>query len=72
VIAGDPGKAQRLSARLWEQGIFVQAIVFPMVAREQSRVRAIVTAGHTKQDLSKCLEAFRKVGRSLGLISLRR
>jgi len=68
VIVGDPEKAQQLSARLWKEGIFVQAIVFPMVAREQSRVRAIVTAGHTKQDLTKCLEAFQKVGRSLGLI----
>ena len=69
VIAGDPKKAQQLSAQLWKQGIFVQAIVFPMVAREQSRVRAIVTGGHTKQDLTKCLEAFKKSGRSLGLIS---
>lgn len=69
VIAGDPERAQQLSARLWKEGIFVQAIVFPMVAKEQSRVRAMVTAGHTTQDLSKCLEAFRKVGRSLELIS---
>ncbi len=68
VIAGDPEKAQQLSAQLWKRSIFVQAIVFPMVAREQSRVRAMVTGGHTKQDLMKCLEAFKKVGRSLGLI----
>ncbi len=68
VIAGDSGKANKLSDRLFEEGVFAQAIGFPTVARDRARVRTIVTATHTRSDLQHALDAFAKVGRELGLI----
>jgi glycine C-acetyltransferase len=69
VIAGDPDKANALSDALSAAGIFAQPIVFPMVAREQSRVRTIVTSEHDRAQLDACLEVFQGAGRKLGLIS---
>ncbi|HJR61736.1 MAG TPA: glycine C-acetyltransferase [Vicinamibacterales bacterium] len=68
VIAGDSVKANALSDRLFEEGVFAQAIAFPTVARGRARVRTIVTATHTREDLQFALDAFGKVGREIGLI----
>ena len=68
VIAGDSAKANRLSDRLFEEGVFAQAIGYPTVARDRARVRTIVTATHTREDLQYALDAFAKVGREIGLI----
>jgi glycine C-acetyltransferase len=68
VIAGDGAKAMRLSDRLFEEGVFAQGIAFPTVARDKARVRTIVTATHTQEDLQYALDTFAKVGKELGLI----
>jgi glycine C-acetyltransferase len=68
VIAGDSAKANQLSDRLFEAGVFAQAIVYPTVARDRARVRTIVTATHTRDDLQYALDAFARVGRQIGLI----
>jgi glycine C-acetyltransferase len=68
VIAGDSAKANRLSDRLFEEGVFAQAIGYPTVARDKARVRTIVTATHTRDDLQFALDTFFKVGRELGLV----
>jgi len=68
VITGDDRKAVELSKRLFEEGVFAQAIVFPTVPRGGARVRTIVTAAHTKADLDEAAAAFEKVGRELELI----
>jgi glycine C-acetyltransferase len=68
VIAGDAKLAMELSDRLFAEGIFAQGIGFPTVPNEKSRVRTIVTATHTREELDKALAAFEKVGRELGLI----
>ena len=68
VIAGDPDRANGLSDALSEGGIFAQPIVFPMVKREQSRVRTIVTSEHSRAQLDACLEVFQAAGRKLGLV----
>ena len=68
VIAGEERKAQELSAGLWEEGVFTPAVVYPTVPRGKARVRTIVTADHTEDDLARALEAFERVGRKLGLI----
>jgi glycine C-acetyltransferase len=68
VITGDGAKAMTLSDRLFEEGVFAQGIAFPTVARDRARVRTIVTATHTREDLQYALDAFGKVGRELGLI----
>jgi glycine C-acetyltransferase len=68
VVAGEETKAVELSRLLWDEGVFTPAIVFPTVAKGRSRVRTIVTADHTEDDLREATEAFEKVGRKLGLI----
>jgi len=68
VIAGDSAKANALSDRLFQEGVFAQAIAFPTVARDKARVRTIVTATHTREDLQYALDKFEKVGKELDLI----
>ena len=68
VIAGEAKTAQDLSALLWDEGVFTPAVVYPTVAKDRARVRTIVTADHTEQDLKDALDAFERVGRKLGLI----
>jgi glycine C-acetyltransferase len=68
VIAGSGAMAMKLSDRLFEEGVFAQGIGFPTVPDDRSRVRTIVTAEHTGEELETCLAAFEKVGRELALI----
>ena len=68
VIAGDSAKANALSDRLFEEGVFAQAIGYPTVPRDKARVRTIVTATHTREDLQYALDAFQRVGKEIGLI----
>jgi glycine C-acetyltransferase len=67
VITGDEERTQRFAARLFEEGVFCPAIVFPTVAKGSARVRTIVTADHTPDDLDEALEVFGRVGAELGL-----
>ncbi len=68
VIAGEGALAMKLSDRLFEEGVFAQGIAFPTVARDKARVRTIVTATHTREELQFALDVFAKVGRELGII----
>jgi glycine C-acetyltransferase len=68
VITGEGAKAMLLSDKLFERGVFAQGIAFPTVARDKARVRTIVTATHTREDLQFALDAFAAVGREIGLI----
>ena len=68
VIIGSGAKAARFSDELFARGVFAQGIFFPMVAEEKSRVRTIVMATHTREDLDEALGAFEEVGRNLGVI----
>jgi glycine C-acetyltransferase len=68
VIAGEGAKAMELSDKLFARGVFAQGIAFPTVARDKARVRTIVTATHTREDLQFALDAFAAVGREIGLI----
>jgi glycine C-acetyltransferase len=65
---GDPETAMRFSDRLMDEGVFAQPIVFPTVALDKARIRAIVTAAHTDEQLDQALQAFGKVGRELGVL----
>jgi glycine C-acetyltransferase len=69
VIAGEGRKAMELSDRLFQRGVFAQGIGYPTVPDEKSRVRTIVTATHTREDLEFALDAFEQVGRELGLVA---
>src|SRR5688500_168161 len=68
VMVGDAALAMKFSDRLFQLGVFAQAIAFPTVARDKARVRTIVTATHTREDLQYALDAFERVGTELGLI----
>lgn len=68
VIVGTSEKAQKLSQRLLEEGIYGRAIVFPTVAADKARVRVIINACHTQAHLDRCIEAFEKIGKELDLL----
>jgi glycine C-acetyltransferase len=68
VIAGEGSLAMKLSDRLFAEGVFAQGIAYPTVARDKARVRTIVTAAHTREELQFALDVFKKVGKELGLI----
>ena len=68
VIVGDERKTMQLADGLFEAGVFAQGIAFPTVPRGKARVRTIITAAHSEEDLQFALDAFAKVGRELKLI----
>ena len=68
VMVGDSGKAKRLSSRLFEIGVFALPIVYPMVAQGKARIRTIMNAALTREDLDFAVGAFEKAGRELEII----
>ena len=68
VIVGESGVAKRLSTRLFEEGVFALPIVFPMVARDKARIRTIMNAALTREDLDFAIGAFEKIGKELHII----
>jgi glycine C-acetyltransferase len=67
-MVGDAARAHRLSAELFNERVFATGIGFPTVAKDKARVRTIVSATHTRAQLDRALEAFRKVGKRLQII----
>jgi glycine C-acetyltransferase len=68
VIVGDGALTMTLSDRLFEAGVFAQGIASPTVPPGKARVRTIVTATHTREELQFALDAFERVGRALGIV----
>jgi glycine C-acetyltransferase len=68
IIVGESSVAKKLSTRLFEEGIFALPIIYPMVARDKARIRTIMNAALTKQDLDFATGAFEKIGRELHII----
>jgi glycine C-acetyltransferase len=68
VIVGEGALAMKLSDRLFQEGVFAQGIAFPTVARDKARVRTIVTATHTRDELQFALDVFARVGRELSIL----
>jgi glycine C-acetyltransferase len=68
IIVGESGVAKKLSARLFEEGVFALPIVFPMVARDKARIRTIMNAALTRKDLDFAIGAFEKIGKELHII----
>jgi glycine C-acetyltransferase len=69
VIVGEAPLAAQMSDRLFQAGVFAQSIGFPTVPRGLARLRTIVTATHTREDLQYALDMFGKVGKELGVIA---
>ncbi len=68
VIVGESAVAKQLSEKLYGMGIFALPIVFPMVARDKARIRTIMNAALTREDLDEALGAFEKAGKELRII----
>lgn len=68
VIVGEASLAATMSDKLFAKGVFAQSIGFPTVARGQARLRTIVSATHTREDLQFALDRMGEVGRELGVI----
>ncbi|MCP4761693.1 MAG: aminotransferase class I/II-fold pyridoxal phosphate-dependent enzyme [archaeon] len=70
IIVGDPGKAQKLAELLFiEESIFATPIVFPMVARELSRIRVQMNALLSKEDLDRALNSIKKICIKLAILN---
>jgi glycine C-acetyltransferase len=68
VMVGEAARAHQLSAELFREGVLATGIGFPTVAKDKARVRTIVSATHTREQLDRALEAFRRVGKRMNLI----
>lgn len=68
IMLGEAPLAQQFSRELFDEGVFAMAIGFPTVPRGKARIRVMISAAHTHQDLDQGLEIFAKVGRKLGVI----
>ncbi|MDG6915647.1 MAG: glycine C-acetyltransferase [Nitrososphaerota archaeon] len=69
VMVGEAEVAKKLSSRLYEEGVFALPIIFPMVAKGKARIRTIMNAALTKEDLDYAIGAFEKIGKELSLVA---
>ncbi|MDY6873256.1 MAG: glycine C-acetyltransferase [Chloroflexota bacterium] len=68
VMLGEAKLAREFSRRLYEESVFAMALGFPTVPKGQARIRVMLSAGHSPEDLEMSLDAFEKVGKDLGVI----
>jgi glycine C-acetyltransferase len=68
VMLYDAPLSQVMAAKLLEEGIYVTGFYYPVVPKGQARIRVQVSAGHTREQLDKCIAAFTKIGKELGVI----
>jgi glycine C-acetyltransferase len=68
VMVGDAAKAFRLSDELFKDGVLATGIAFPTVAKDKARVRTIVSATHTREQLDRALQVFKSAGERIGII----
>jgi len=69
IMLGEAPLAQQFSRELFEEGVFAMAIGFPTVPRGKARIRVMISAAHSHDDLDRGLEVFARVGRKLGVIA---
>ena len=69
VMLGEAKLASEFSKKLFEKGIFAQSISYPTVPRGKARIRCMVSAAHSKQDLDFALEKFVETAKELGVLS---
>ncbi len=68
VMLYDARLSQQYAALLQQEGIYVTGFSYPVVPKGQARIRVQISAGHDREQLDRCIEAFLKVGRKLGVI----
>ena len=70
VMLYDAKLSQEMAARLLEEGIYVIGFYYPVVPKDKARIRVQISAAHEREHLDKCVAAFTKVGRELGILKL--
>lgn len=68
VMIGEASQAQEFSRQLFQRGVFATAIAYPTVPKGKARIRVMVSASHSKEDLDQGLQIFIKTGKELGII----
>ena len=68
VMLYDAPLSQKYANRLLEEGIYVTGFYYPVVPKGEARIRVQISAAHTREQLDKCIAAFVKVGKELGVI----
>ncbi|MBR6445619.1 MAG: glycine C-acetyltransferase [Prevotella sp.] len=68
VMLYDAKLSQVYAAKMQEEGIYVTGFYYPVVPKDQARIRVQISAGHSREQLDKCIAAFVKVGKELGVI----
>jgi len=68
IMLGEAPLAQQFSRRLFEEGVFAMAIGYPTVPKGKARIRVMISAAHSREDLERGLEVFARVGREMGVI----
>lgn len=68
VMLYDAKLSQTVAAKLQEEGIFVTGFYYPVVPKGQARIRVQISAAHSREHLDKCIAAFTKVGKELGIL----
>ena len=68
VMLYDAKLSQVMAAKMQEEGIFVTGFYYPVVPKDQARIRVQISAAHETEHLDKCIAAFTKVGKELGVI----
>jgi glycine C-acetyltransferase len=68
IMLGEAPRAQEFSRKLFDEGVFAMAIGFPTVPRGKARLRVMLSAAHTRDDLDRGLSAFEKIGEQLGIL----
>ncbi len=68
IMLGEAPLAQQFSRELFEAGVFAMAIGYPTVPQGKARIRVMISAAHSQDDLDKGLDAFKNVGKKLGVI----
>ena len=68
VMLYDARLSQVFAARMQEEGIYVTGFYYPVVPKDQARIRVQISAAHTREQLDKCIEAFIKVGKDLNVL----
>jgi glycine C-acetyltransferase len=69
VMLYDAKLSQDMAAKLLGEGIYVIGFYYPVVPKGQARIRVQISAAHTREHLDKCITAFTKVGKELGVLN---
>lgn len=67
-LENDAQVAQQMAKMLYDEGIYAVGFYYPVVPKTQARIRVQISAAHSKQDIDKCIKAFEKTGKALGVI----